>query len=120
VKIMGRLIFLLLVSAAIAGGIYLIVDGSSRGAATVTPREDSDRRDAHAQGINRSDPLAVSAESSFARPSRHGRFGDHGDRSRDRISFGRGLAGILRNLAILAVIVVVVTRIKRRYPGRTS
>ena len=99
-KFIARSLVILLVSAAVAGGTYLAVT-----------RGPWDARDMHAESRSRHQRHASEAEA--GRPLEDypaGGFSSRNHRSREGVSFGRGLAGIIRSLSLIAFTTFVITR----------
>ncbi len=102
-KFIGRSLVILLVSAAVAGGTYLAVT-----------RGPWDARTMHAESGNRHrrhppDSSAGGALEDY----RAGGVTFHNRRSREGISVGRGLAGILRSVSLIAITTFVTSRMSR-------
>jgi hypothetical protein len=113
VRIIGRTLLILLISGAAAGGIYFIVHGSVGEATAEYGWRDFDNA---GSGSRRASSGAFRERSpDYYTENRPGRddFAGHGHDSEGRFSLGRGIAGILRSLAVISVITVVVVRLRR-------
>ncbi len=99
-KFIGRSLVILLVSAAAAGGTYLAVTRGPWDARTMRA-ESGSRHRRHAPDSNAVGPLE---------DDRAGGISFRNRRSREGISVGRGLAGILRSVSLIAITTFVISR----------
>jgi hypothetical protein len=108
VKVFGRIILILIVSAAVASSIYLLVRSTGGGEDKVGAAAGFGRPDLYGSGdsdlkMDRSFP-----DDFQTRRGRHGEFSEYGHE--DEASIGQGLAGILGNLILIGFISFVVAK----------
>jgi hypothetical protein len=124
-KIIGRMIVSLLVSGLIAGGLYLIVQHNPS-ALGIGERQAGlqGRLSRNFEQANNGSALPQASTGNAIRPAR---FRDSEHDFGGRLSLGRGLLGILRNLLIFSLITLLVvgfqklfTQVNRKRPVRAG
>jgi hypothetical protein len=126
VKVLGRIILILIVSAAVASCLYLLVRSTGGGQDQAGATAEFGQRDLRGRSY-----LSSEMEGSFKgnfemRRGRHGEFSEFG--REDEASIGRGLAGMLGNLILIGVIGFAVAktsgalsrRSRKQEPAETS
>ncbi len=111
-RIIGRIVLILLTSAATAGSIYLLAKGSALAFKAARPFGNHEGSDRHDRGIHSRFPGELTPADSGRRGIPPSDFPSRGHRLEGRFSPGRGVLGIIRSLAVIAMITIAVTRTK--------
>jgi hypothetical protein len=124
-KIIGRMIVILLASGLIACGLYLIVQHNPSALGIGKQQAGFEGRlGRNFEQVNTGSTLSQASAGTVSRPAR---FRDSEHDFGGRLSLGRGLLGILRNLLIFSLITLLVigiqklfTQVNRKRPVRAG
>lgn len=108
-KVLGRIILILIVTAAVASSIYLLVRSTGGGQDGIRAPAEFGRPDLHGRshsGFEMDGSFSNNFEMQRGRPHEFSEFGHE-----DEASVGRGLAGVLGNLILIGLITFVVAKI---------